>query len=93
MSHHPKTKAHVASMFKERKTLLLSERCASEESVTPSGGQDASEKVTCFIQVNLSTHLETDDATCRWQMSDEEVEESVDTDGFRHPDRERVPVI
>ena len=89
MSHHPKTKAHVASMFKERKTLLLSERCASEESVTPSGGQDASEKVTCFIQVNLSTHLETDDATCRWQMSDEEVVESVDIDDESHSDRER----
>ena len=87
--HHLKAKAHVASMFKERKTLLLSERCASEESVTPSGGQDASEKVTCFIQVNLSTHLETDDATCRWQISDEEVEESVDTDDESHPDHER----
>ena len=84
-----KTKARVASMFKERKPLLLSERCASEESVVPSGDQDASEKVAFFIKVNLSKHLETDDATYKWQMSDEEVEESVDTDDGSHSDREK----
>ena len=75
-------------MFKERKPLLLSGSCASGESVVPSGGQDASEKITCFIKVNLSKHLETDYVTSKWQISDEEVEESVDMDDRSHSDRE-----